>query len=123
MEGARARVELARSLRALGRDEAASEEATRAVRDLRAVGADREAERARRLLRRSETGGHAGDVLTPRQVEVLRLVAEGLADGEIAERLVLSEHTVHRHVANIYLRLGCATRAAAVAKAARLGVL
>jgi LuxR family transcriptional regulator, maltose regulon positive regulatory protein len=36
---------------------------------------------------------------------------------------VLSEHTVHRHVANIYTRLGCSTRAAAVARASRLGIL
>ena len=43
--------------------------------------------------------------LTPRELEVLRLVAEGLGDAEIAERLVLSPHTVHRHVANIRVKL------------------
>jgi LuxR family transcriptional regulator, maltose regulon positive regulatory protein len=50
-------------------------------------------------------------------------VAEGLGDKDIADRFVLSEHTVHRHVANIYLRLGCSSRAAAVAHASRLGLL
>jgi DNA-binding NarL/FixJ family response regulator len=54
---------------------------------------------------------------------VLRLVGAGLSDGEIAERLVLSEHTVHRHVANIRTKLGVGSRAAAAAKAARTGLL
>jgi DNA-binding CsgD family transcriptional regulator len=54
---------------------------------------------------------------------VLRLVAEGLTDGEIAARLVLSRHTVHRHLQNAYARLGCSSRAAAVAEASRLKLL
>jgi pimeloyl-ACP methyl ester carboxylesterase/DNA-binding CsgD family transcriptional regulator len=61
--------------------------------------------------------------LSRRELEVLRLVAEGLSDAEIAERLVLSRHTVHRHVANIRTKLGLASRAAAAAHAARLGLL
>jgi pimeloyl-ACP methyl ester carboxylesterase/DNA-binding CsgD family transcriptional regulator len=61
--------------------------------------------------------------LSPRELEVLRLVADGLSDAEIAERLVLSPHTVHRHVANIRTKLGLASRAAAAAHAARLGLL
>jgi pimeloyl-ACP methyl ester carboxylesterase/DNA-binding CsgD family transcriptional regulator len=61
--------------------------------------------------------------LTEREVEVLRLVASGLSDGEIAERLVVSPHTVHRHVANVRAKLGEPSRAAAVASAARLGLL
>jgi len=61
--------------------------------------------------------------LSARELEVLRLVAEGLSDAEIAERLVLSRHTVHRHVANIRTKLGLASRAAAAAHAARLGLL
>lgn len=62
-------------------------------------------------------------MLTARQVAVLRLVAAGLGDRDIAERLVISEHTVHRHVANIYTRLGCSTRAAAVSRATQLGLM
>ncbi len=62
-------------------------------------------------------------MLTARQIAVLRLVAAGLGDRDIAERLVISEHTVHRHVANIYTRLGCSTRAAAVSRATQLGLM
>jgi pimeloyl-ACP methyl ester carboxylesterase/DNA-binding CsgD family transcriptional regulator len=58
-----------------------------------------------------------------REREVLALVAQGLSDREIAEQLVLSHHTVHRHVANIRRKLGRGTRTAAVAEAARLGLL
>ena len=58
-----------------------------------------------------------------REREVLGLVAQGLSDKEIAEQLVLSRHTVHRHVANIRHKLGRGTRTAAVAEAARLGLL
>jgi DNA-binding CsgD family transcriptional regulator len=61
----------------------------------------------------------AGDALSAREVEVLRLVAEGLSDKEIARRLYLSPHTVHRHVANIRTKLGQPSRAAAAAAAAR----
>jgi pimeloyl-ACP methyl ester carboxylesterase/DNA-binding CsgD family transcriptional regulator len=58
-----------------------------------------------------------------REREVLALVAQGLSDKEIAEQLVLSRHTVHRHVANIRNKLGRGSRTAAVAEAARLGLL
>ncbi len=61
--------------------------------------------------------------LTAREAEVLALVAAGLSDREIAERLVLSPHTVHRHVANVRTKLGLPSRAAAVAEAARRGLL
>jgi DNA-binding NarL/FixJ family response regulator len=50
-------------------------------------------------------------------------VAEGLTDKEIAVRLGISEHTVHRHVSNILTRVGGSSRAAAVAQAAREGIL
>jgi pimeloyl-ACP methyl ester carboxylesterase/DNA-binding CsgD family transcriptional regulator len=65
----------------------------------------------------------ANGELTSRETEVLALVASGLSDREIAERLVLSPHTVHRHVANVRTKLGLPTRAAAVAAAARRGLL
>ena len=64
-----------------------------------------------------------GQDLTSRETEVLTLVASGLSDREIAERLVLSPHTVHRHVANVRSKLGLPTRAAAVAAAAKRGLL
>lgn len=53
--------------------------------------------------------------LSARERAVLELVARGLTDARIAEELVLSPHTVHRHVANIRTKLGVATRAAAAA--------
>jgi pimeloyl-ACP methyl ester carboxylesterase/DNA-binding CsgD family transcriptional regulator len=62
-------------------------------------------------------------VLTERELEVLGLVASGLSDAEIAQRLVVSPHTVHRHVANVRAKLGEPSRAAAVASAARRGLL
>jgi pimeloyl-ACP methyl ester carboxylesterase/DNA-binding CsgD family transcriptional regulator len=61
--------------------------------------------------------------LSGRELEVLRLVAAGLDDDDIAERLVISPHTVHRHVANIRTKLGLGSRAAAVGAAARAGLV
>jgi pimeloyl-ACP methyl ester carboxylesterase/DNA-binding CsgD family transcriptional regulator len=65
----------------------------------------------------------SGTTLTERELEVLRLVARGHTDAEIAERLVLSVHTVHRHIANIRTRLGVPTRSAAAAWAGDQGML
>ena len=62
-------------------------------------------------------------LLSSREREILACVARGLGDREIAEQLVLSPHTVHRHVANIRRKLGRTSRTAAVAEAARLGLL
>jgi pimeloyl-ACP methyl ester carboxylesterase/DNA-binding CsgD family transcriptional regulator len=53
------------------------------------------------------------EALTDRERQVLTLVADGLTDGQIGERLVLSPHTVHRHVANARMKLGVRSRAAA----------
>jgi len=126
-ELARARLELARILASLGRADAAVREARLALERLEGIAADAEAARARDLLRTlGAAPGRAsrGDqLLTPRELEVLRLVSEGLTDGQIAARLVLSKHTVHRHLQNAYARLGCSSRAAAVAKATKLNVL
>lgn len=62
-------------------------------------------------------------LLSSREREILGCVARGLGDREIAEQLLLSPHTVHRHVANIRRKLGSPSRTAAVAEAARLGLL
>ena len=58
--------------------------------------------------------GRAGG-LTPREVQVLRLVATGKTNRAIAAELVLSERTVDRHVSNIFTKLGVSSRAAATA--------
>jgi pimeloyl-ACP methyl ester carboxylesterase/DNA-binding CsgD family transcriptional regulator len=72
-----------------------------------------------------EVVSHPVDVsrLSGREIEVLRLVAQGLNDHEIATRLVLSAHTVHRHVANIRTKLGLPSRSAAAAHAAKAGLV
>ncbi len=117
-EAARARLELAAVLDRLGRTDAAGEIAARARDELRRLGADVESGRAGVLAARA-----GGLRLTPREREVLTLVARGLGDREIAAELVLSEHTVHRHVANVLARLDCPTRAAAVARATAAGLI
>jgi len=61
--------------------------------------------------------------LTPRELDVLKLVAQGLSNADIARRLVLSVHTVHRHLANIFRKLGLSSRSAAAACGARTGLV
>ncbi len=61
--------------------------------------------------------------LTPREHEVLRLLAEGLATKQIASRLGLSEHTAKSHVNAILAKLGAESRTEAVVRAARLGLI
>jgi DNA-binding NarL/FixJ family response regulator len=119
-EECRARLALAGALRELGRGDAARRESERAhelLAGLRAVGQ----RRTRRLPAGRRPVG-AGE-LSPREREVLRLVAQGKTNAEIAAALVLSEHTVHRHLANILAKLGASSRAAAVAAAGRHGLL
>jgi DNA-binding NarL/FixJ family response regulator len=100
--------------------EAAGREAGAAAEAFEHLGAQGEAARARDLLAQVAGDKRPRGPLSRREVEVLRLVSDGLTDKEIAAALVLSQHTVHRHVSNIYAKLGCSTRAAAVAKATRL---
>ncbi len=61
--------------------------------------------------------------LTARETEVLRLVSTGMSNREIASTLVLSEHTVHRHIANILRKLAQSTRASAATHATRVGLI
>ena len=67
--------------------------------------------------------GKAATMLTPREQEVLTLVAQGLSNPDIAQRLFLSEHTVHRHLANILRKLNLSSRAAAAAWGVRSGLV
>ena len=94
----------------LGRHEAALDEARRAIADLSALGATLELARARTVLATVAAPsvsmpGEDRKGLTPREIEVLRLISTGLNNQAIAERLFISEHTVHRHVANTLTKL------------------
>jgi ATP/maltotriose-dependent transcriptional regulator MalT len=129
-EAGRVRLDLAAALRALGREDQARREIETALAHFQELGADGEAERAESLLGKLRTpkiasselvGTPLGD-LTGRELEVLGLVAQGLTNHEIAGRLVLSDHTVNRHVANILRKLGLPSRAAASSLAGRRGL-
>ena len=61
--------------------------------------------------------------LTPREIEVLRLIAEGLGNKQIAARLAISEHTVKFHVGSVFAKIGASTRAEAVVIGARRGLI
>ena len=76
--------------------------------------------RLRSLLRRVPHLERAVTWLTPRELEVLRLLAEGMRQAEIAERLVISPKTVGTHIEHILAKLGAHSRAEAVALAYRL---
>ncbi len=65
----------------------------------------------------------APEELTPRELEVLQLLAEGLANKQVARRLGLSEHTVKFHVNAILSKLDAHSRTEAVTRAARLGLI
>jgi DNA-binding CsgD family transcriptional regulator len=113
-DAARCRILIARACRQLGDSETADLEAETAWRVLTELGARQELA----LLEAEVPGGRrAPDGLTPREVEVLRLLATGSSNRHIADELVLSERTVARHVANIFVKIGVGSRAAATAYA------
>lgn len=123
-DAALAQIELATTLIALGRTELAMKEATQARDRLLDLGAEAEAERARRLIEhRAGSRADSFPGITQRERDVLELVAEGLTNRQIAERLVVSEHTIHRHVTNILRKLDLPSRTAAAAYAVRSGLL
>jgi ATP/maltotriose-dependent transcriptional regulator MalT len=107
-EVARARELIARACCDLGDDEAGALELEAARELFERLGA------APDLARVSKTGGPRHG-LSDRELEVLRLVASGKSNREIAATLVISEHTVARHLQNIYAKLGLSSRAAATA--------
>ncbi|MDX1577133.1 MAG: LuxR C-terminal-related transcriptional regulator [Gemmatimonadota bacterium] len=122
-EAGEARIELGRTLLELGRERAGRRELELAGEAFAELGARGRASAVHELLQ--TTGSKAGEELglTGRELEVLELVAEGLTNAEIADRLGISPHTVKRHISNILVRLGESSRAAAVARATRAGVL
>src|SRR5439155_473023 len=103
---ARARLDLVDALVAVGggsesgQRAAAEREARRAFQTFQGLGAERDANRAKAWLARLSAAPRArgkGE-LTRRQLEILRFIAQGLSNPEIAARLSLSDHTVKRHV-------------------------
>ena len=111
-EAARSRAQLGQVLRALGDEDSAVRELVAARRVLEEVGAVPDERRVAALLGRTAPGG-----LTEREVEVLRLVATGKNNPEIAATLVISEKTVARHLSNIFTKLDVTSRTAAAAYA------
>ncbi len=127
-EVARSRWRLAEALAGRGDRRAAAAEAATALTEAQAIGARPLAAAVRELGRRArldlpgaETA--AGVVLTGREEEVLRLVADGLTNRQIGERLFISGKTVSVHISNVLAKLGAGGRAEAVAVAHRQGLL
>lgn len=112
-ETARTQVLVGRSLRAVGDEESAAAELAAAGRAFAELGATPAAQEADRLQVRSPLPGG----LTAREAEVLRLVAAGKSNPEIAAALFLSTKTVARHLSNIFTKLDVPSRTAAAAYA------
>ena len=126
LEEGRARLALARARAAEGSPLAAP-----AARDacdrFERLGASRDADEAAALLRELGGAGRTAvrgerDELTAREREVLALVASGLSNGEIAERLVIAPKTAEHHVGKVLSKLGVRSRAEAAAHAVREGL-
>ena len=119
-----ARLELGRQLCAEGLRELGVREAQAAVQGFAALGAQGELERARAWLVEEAAAPPSGDDqgLSPREIEVLRLLARGLSNRGIAGELGVSEFTIKRHVQNILTKLALPTRAAAASHAVRSGL-
>jgi DNA-binding NarL/FixJ family response regulator len=112
-EVARTRVLLGLACRRLGDDDAAALELEAARTVFEELGAGPDLTRVDSLVTSAPSKNSHG--LSARQLEVLRHVAGGKTNKEIATELVLSERTIERHVSNIFAKLGVSTRAAATA--------
>jgi ATP/maltotriose-dependent transcriptional regulator MalT len=119
-EVARTRVLIGRACRALDDTDACELELEAALADFVRLGAVPDAARVEQLLGRAP--GRDAHGLSPRELEVLRLLAAGKSNREIAGTLVISEHTAARHVQNIFGKLRVSSRAAATAFAFEHGL-
>lgn len=119
---ARVHLALARALAPIDRDTAV-EEARQALRTFEALGATHDADRSAAFLRSLGVAGRTGPKrlgeLSNREIEVLRLLGEGLTNAEIAARLYISTKTVATHVGNLFAKLQIRNRAEAAAFAHR----
>ncbi len=107
---ARARAVRGAAARGVEEHDGADLELTAALATFRRLGAEPDARRVEALL-----GDVPASPLSPRETEVLRLVARGRTNKEVAAELFVSEHTVARHLSNIYTKLGVGSRLAATA--------
>jgi DNA-binding NarL/FixJ family response regulator len=112
-EVARVRVLIGVACRALGDEEGAALEHEASRTEFERLGAEPDLVRLDSLSRPAPRGNRHG--LSDRELEVLRLVAAGMTNREIATELVVSEHTVARHLQNIFGKLGVSSRTAATA--------
>jgi DNA-binding CsgD family transcriptional regulator len=122
-EACRTRLLLARAI-AASEPEAAIAEARGGLASLEALGASRDADAAAAFLRAlgvkaSRSGPRGVGLLTKRELEVLGLLAEGLSNPQMAERLFVTRKTVENHVASVLFKLGLSGRAEAAAYAVR----
>jgi DNA-binding CsgD family transcriptional regulator len=120
-DAARSRVQIGLACRSLGDHDAAAFEMDAARATFERLGARTDLARLERLLGGEERRRSAE--LTDRECEVLQLVATGKTNREIAAALVISEHTVGRHLQNMFMKLGLASRAAATAYAYEHGLV
>jgi len=120
-EAARVRVLVAIACRALGDEDAATMELEAAGRVFSDLGAGPDLARVRRAF--GAQPGAGGAQLTGREVEVLRLLAAGRTNREIAGELGISERTVDRHVSNVFSKLDVQSRSAATAYAYEHGIV
>jgi DNA-binding CsgD family transcriptional regulator len=107
-ETARAQVRLSRALAAVGDTDAARREREQAIATFEALGARPDLDAVAAAGRVTAPAAPGG--LTGREVEVLRLVADGASNAAVAEQLTISERTVERHISNIFLKLGVSSR-------------
>jgi DNA-binding CsgD family transcriptional regulator len=120
-EASCARLDLAHALDGCGDTDGARREQDHAFRELRALGVDVSYPTQAPIVPAGSPEA-LSVALTERELEVLRLVADGLSNKRIAAELHISDHTVKRHVANILTKTGLPTRAAVAAYAARAGM-
>lgn len=128
-EAAQARILIAVACRAVDDHDSAELECDAARHAFEELGARPALARLEELVGAADdgaagrSGGHPGLGVTPRELEVLRLVAGGRTNRGIAEQLVISEKTVERHLSNIFTKLGVSNRAAATAHAYDHGLM
>ena len=112
-ESARARVLVGQACRELGDTDSAEIEFEAAGQVFQQLGAVPDLDRLRKLIGSAELSHPNG--LTARELQVLSLVATGRTNREISSTLMISEHTVARHLQNIFSKLGVSSRTAATA--------